>query len=50
VAVFVGTSGWSYDHWEGVLYPHGTPQRERLAHYLRGYGTVEVVVHEQRRR
>ena len=21
----IGTSGWSYDHWDGVLYPHGTP-------------------------
>jgi uncharacterized protein YecE (DUF72 family) len=42
VAVLVGTSGWSYDHWEGVLYPHGTPLRERLAHYVPRYRTVEV--------
>ncbi|MEG4206393.1 hypothetical protein QUA20_21005 [Microcoleus sp. Pol7_A1] len=20
--VHIGTSGWSYDHWEGVLHPH----------------------------
>ena len=21
----IGTSGWSYDHWAGVLYPPGLP-------------------------
>ena len=24
-AVWVGTSGWSYDHWEPELYPPGLP-------------------------
>ena len=38
----VGTSGWSYDHWDGVLYPPGTPARDRLAHYVRRFGTVEL--------
>jgi uncharacterized protein YecE (DUF72 family) len=42
VTVDIGTSGWSYDHWDGVLYPPGTPQRERLAHYVRRFGTVEL--------
>jgi uncharacterized protein YecE (DUF72 family) len=42
VAIHVGTSGWSYDHWEGVLYPPGTPPRDRLAHYVRRFGTVEL--------
>ncbi|WP_071059586.1 hypothetical protein [Parafrankia soli] len=23
----IGTSGWSYAHWTGVLYPPGTPAR-----------------------
>ncbi|MGY1814481.1 DUF72 domain-containing protein [Blastococcus sp. SYSU D00820] len=41
-AVHVGTSGWSYDHWDGVLYPPGTPSRDRLAHYVRRFGTVEL--------
>jgi uncharacterized protein YecE (DUF72 family) len=40
--VHVGTSGWSYDHWHGVLYPHGIPPRERLDHYLRRFATVEL--------
>jgi uncharacterized protein YecE (DUF72 family) len=38
----VGTSGWSYDHWDGVLYPEGTPSRERLRHYSRRFETVEL--------
>ena len=25
VAIHIGTSGWSYSHWAGVLYPEGLP-------------------------
>ena len=42
MAVHIGTSGWSYDHWDGVLYPPGTPARDRLAHYVRRFATVEL--------
>lgn len=42
MAIHIGTSGWSYDHWEGVLYPPGTPQRARLDYYTARYRTVEV--------
>jgi len=38
----IGTSGWSYDHWDGVLYPPGTPARDRLAVYVREFDTVEL--------
>ena len=38
----VGTSGWSYDHWDGVLYPPGTPARQRLDLYCREFDTVEL--------
>jgi uncharacterized protein YecE (DUF72 family) len=38
----VGTSGWSYDHWDGVLYPPGTPPRQRLDLYTRSFDTVEL--------
>src|SRR5690348_17217427 len=39
----IGTSGWSYDHWQGVLYPEGLPPRERLDRYVaHGYDTVEL--------
>lgn len=42
MAIHIGTSGWSYAHWDGVLYPHGLPPRERLGYYLRAFATVEV--------
>jgi uncharacterized protein YecE (DUF72 family) len=38
----IGTSGWNYRHWRGVLYPPGVPTREWLAHYARVFDTVEV--------
>jgi uncharacterized protein YecE (DUF72 family) len=41
-SLYIGTSGWSYDHWEGVLYPPGTPTRDRLAIYARHFDTVEL--------
>jgi uncharacterized protein YecE (DUF72 family) len=42
MAVFVGTSGWSYDHWTNVLYPDGLPARERLVVYGQNFETVEL--------
>ncbi len=42
MAVHIGTSGWSYDHWDGVLYPPGTRPADRLGHYVRRFGTVEL--------
>jgi len=42
MVVHIGTSGWSYQHWEHVLYPSGTPQAQRLAIYTRRFRTVEL--------
>jgi uncharacterized protein YecE (DUF72 family) len=42
VSVHVGTSGWSYDHWDGVLYPPGLHARLRLDHYAAEFATVEL--------
>lgn len=42
MTVHVGTSGWSYDHWDGVLYPPGSPARERLGRYTEHFSTVEL--------
>ena len=42
MATHIGTSGWSYDHWDGVLYPPGTPPRDRLGIYTRHFSTVEL--------
>jgi uncharacterized protein YecE (DUF72 family) len=42
MAVHIGTSGWSYDHWRGVLYPHDAPARDRLNYYTNHFRTVEL--------
>jgi uncharacterized protein YecE (DUF72 family) len=41
VPVFVGTSGWQYPDWRGVLYPQSVPQRSWLPHYANRFDTVE---------
>lgn len=40
--VWIGTSGWSYEHWDGVLYPGGLAPRDRLSHYVQRFDTVEL--------
>jgi uncharacterized protein YecE (DUF72 family) len=42
VSIYIGTSGWSYDHWQGVLYTPDLPARERLGVYAQHYETVEL--------
>src|SRR4028119_77475 len=42
MSVHIGTSGWSYDYWEGLLYPHQLPPRKELDCYIQHYQTVEV--------
>jgi uncharacterized protein YecE (DUF72 family) len=42
MSVYIGTSGWSYDHWHGVLYPEGISPRERLSYYVQRYRTAEL--------
>ena len=38
----IGTSGWSYDHWVGVIYPPRTPVSRRLELYAAEFNTVEL--------
>lgn len=38
----VGTSGYHYEHWRGVLYPEDAPADEWFAHYARAFDTVEL--------
>ena len=40
--VLVGTSGFAYPHWKGILYPEDLPQRLWLDHYAREFPTVEL--------
>ena len=42
MTIRIGTSGWSYDHWEGVLYPIGLAASERLSRYAAAFDTVEL--------
>jgi uncharacterized protein YecE (DUF72 family) len=40
--IHIGTSGWSYEHWQGILYPYGTARWDRLRYYVQRYQTVEL--------
>lgn len=40
--VRVGTSGYQYDHWRGVLYPEGVPKRRWFEIYAQHFDTVEI--------
>ncbi|MBN2144781.1 MAG: DUF72 domain-containing protein [Candidatus Aureabacteria bacterium] len=40
--IHIGTSGFSYDHWQGILYPHGSSSKERFRHYRSVFNTVEI--------
>lgn len=42
MGIYIGTSGWSYDHWQGVLYPDHTPVHKRLDYYMQQFQTVEL--------
>jgi len=43
--VFIGTSGYSYSHWEnGVFYPPHLPKRRQLEYYTQFFETVELNV------
>ncbi|MPR35733.1 DUF72 domain-containing protein [Salmonirosea aquatica] len=42
MAAHIGTSGWSYDHWQGVLYPDPTPVHDRFYYYVDQFQTVEL--------
>jgi len=42
MAIHIGTSGWSYAHWENVLYPPGTRPAARLELYAARFGTAEL--------
>lgn len=41
-AIFIGTSGWSYDHWQGPFYPQNLPHGDWLAYYALHFRSVEI--------
>jgi uncharacterized protein YecE (DUF72 family) len=38
----IGTQGWSYPDWNGVFYPPGAKQEDRLPFYAEVFDTVEL--------
>lgn len=40
--LYVGTSGFGYDEWEGSLYPPTLPADDRLGFYAERFATVEI--------
>lgn len=40
--IWIGTSGWHYDHWRGPFYPTEMPAAEMLSFYARTFRTVEL--------
>ncbi len=40
--IAVGTSGWSYDDWDGAFYPDEVPRSRWFEHYVTRFPTVEV--------
>jgi uncharacterized protein YecE (DUF72 family) len=39
---FVGTSGWTYDHWRGRFYPQDLPKKGWFDYYSSQFSVVEV--------
>lgn len=40
--VYIGTSGWDYDGWQGAFYPDEVPKARRLEHLADRFDAVEV--------
>jgi uncharacterized protein YecE (DUF72 family) len=42
MAVWIGTSGWQYRHWDGSFYPREIPKPRQLSYYAERFQVVEV--------
>ncbi len=40
--IYIGTSGWNYDHWKEVFYERGYPKSKWLQFYAKHFSSVEV--------
>ncbi|MFP4548899.1 MAG: DUF72 domain-containing protein [Fidelibacterota bacterium] len=40
--IYIGTSGWSYDHWVNKFYPEDLKKNEWLSYYAEQFNTVEL--------
>lgn len=41
-SLFIGTSGWTYDHWKGDFYPAGLAKTRWFDYYAARFNAVEV--------
>ncbi|MBD3233347.1 MAG: DUF72 domain-containing protein [candidate division Zixibacteria bacterium] len=41
-SLYIGTSGWNYDHWVGAFYPENLKPHEWLQYYFQRFDTVEI--------
>lgn len=39
---FIGTSGWTYDHWQGCFYPQGLAKSHWFDFYAERFNAVEI--------
>ena len=39
---YIGTSGFSYNHWRGIFYPADLPINKRFPFYMEKFSTVEI--------
>ncbi len=42
VKFYIGTSGWTYDHWKNIFYPGDLPKTKWFLHYCKYFRTVEI--------
>jgi uncharacterized protein YecE (DUF72 family) len=40
--IFIGTSGWYYEHWIKTFYPEGTDKKDFLEFYQKKFSSVEI--------
>lgn len=41
-SLYIGTSGWSYQHWAGIFYPGNIPPAQFLEYYFTKFDCVEL--------
>ncbi len=42
IKFYIGTSGWTYDHWKNKFYPGDLPKSKWFIHYCKYFSSVEI--------
>jgi len=42
MSIWIGTSGWCYQHWKGSFYPERLAESHFLSYYMEHFQTVEI--------